>query len=62
MAAMPVGARAVEELLARYPRAPFKREFSDLLRREAARKPRCQAAFLMQQGLGQRIADAPFPE
>jgi hypothetical protein len=56
-----VSARAVEELLARYPRAGFKREFPQLLRSEAARKPLTHAALLLQ-GLEERIASAPFIE
>jgi hypothetical protein len=56
-----VSARAVEELLARYPRAGFKREFPQLLRHEAARKPLTHAALLLQ-GLEERIASAPFIE
>jgi hypothetical protein len=54
-----VSGRAVEELLARYPRAGFKREFTQLLRSEAARKPLTHAALLLQ-GLEERIAGAPF--
>jgi hypothetical protein len=54
-----VSARAVEELLARYPRASFKREFTQLLRSEAARKPLTHAALLLQE-LQERIAAAPF--
>ena len=54
-----VNARAIEELLARYPRAGFKREFTQLLRSEAARKPLTHAALLLQ-GLEERIAEAPF--
>lgn len=56
-----VSARVVEELLARYPRAGFKREFTQLLRSEAARKPLTHAALLLQ-GLEERIANAPFIE
>jgi hypothetical protein len=56
-----VSGRAVEELLARYPRAGFKREFTQLLRSEAARKPLSHAALLLQ-GLQERIAGAPFAE
>jgi hypothetical protein len=55
-----VSGRAIEELLARYPRAGFKREFTQLLRSEAARKPLSHAALLLQ-GLEERIADAPYP-
>jgi hypothetical protein len=54
-----VNARAIEELLARYPRAGFKREFTQLLGSEAARKPLSHAALLLQ-GLEERIADAPY--
>ncbi len=54
-----VNARAIDELLARYPRAGFKREFTQLLRSEAARKPLTHAALLLQ-GLEERIAEAPF--
>jgi hypothetical protein len=54
-----VSARAIEELLARYPRAGFKREFTRLLRSEATRKPLSHAALLLK-GLQERIADAPY--
>ena len=54
-----VNARAIDELLAHYPRAGFKGEFTQLLRSEAARKPLSHAALLLQ-GLEERIADAPF--
>jgi hypothetical protein len=57
-----VGRRAAEEVLARYPRKQFKREFVRLLQTEARRKPRCSAALLLREGLEQRIAAAPFPE
>lgn len=57
-----VSDRAIQELLARYPRAGFKREFIQLLRREATRKPHSHAAVLLQHGLQERIADAPFAE
>jgi HD domain len=56
-----VSGRAIEELLARYPRAGFKREFTQLLRSEAVRKPLTHAALQLQ-GLEQRIANAPFTE
>jgi hypothetical protein len=56
-----VNARVIEELLARYPRAGFKREFTQLLRSEAARKPQTHAALLLH-GLEERIASAPFIE
>jgi hypothetical protein len=56
-----VSGRAIQELLARYPRAGFKHEFTQLLRSEAARKPLTHAALLLQ-GLEERIADAPFAE
>jgi HD domain len=55
-----VSGRAIDELLARYPRAGFKCEFTQLLRSEAARKPLSHAALLLQ-GLEERIADAPYP-
>ena len=54
-----VSGRAIDELLARYPRVGFKREFTRLLRSEAAHKPLTHAALLLQ-GLQERIADAPF--
>jgi hypothetical protein len=57
-----VSGRAVDELLARYPRAGFKHQFPQLLRHEAACKPHGHAALLLQQGLQQRITNAPFPE
>jgi hypothetical protein len=53
--------RAIQELLTRYPRAGFKRDFPQLLRSEAARKPRTRTALLLR-GLEERIATAPFPE
>jgi hypothetical protein len=56
-----VSGRAIEELLARYPRVGFKREFTRLLRSEAARKPLTHAALLLH-GLEERIASAPFIE
>jgi hypothetical protein len=56
-----VSARAIEELLARYPRVGFKREFTRLLRSEAAHKPLSHTALLLQ-GLEERIASAPFIE
>ena len=56
-----VSARAIEELLARYPRVGFKRESTRLLRSEAAHKPLSHAALLLQ-GLEERIASAPFIE
>jgi hypothetical protein len=56
-----VSGRAIEELLARYPRAGFKREFTQLLRSEAARKPLTHAALQLQ-GLEEQIANAPFTE
>jgi HD domain len=55
-----VSGRAIDEPLARYPRANFKREFTQLLRSEAAHKPLSHAALLLQ-GLEERIADAPYP-
>jgi hypothetical protein len=57
-----VSSSAIDELLARYPRVGFKHGFTQLLRREAARKPYTHTALLLQQGLERRIADAPFPE
>jgi hypothetical protein len=57
-----LSSRATEELLARYPRAGFKRDFPQLLRSEAARKPHTHAALLLRDGLEQRIIAAPFPE
>ena len=54
-----VRGRAIDELLARYPRAGFKHDFTQLLRSEAAHKPLTHAALLLQ-GLQERIADAPF--
>jgi hypothetical protein len=53
--------RAIQELLARCPRAGFKGEFTRLLRSEAARKPLTHTALLLQ-GLEERIAAAPFAE
>jgi hypothetical protein len=53
--------QAIQELLTRYPRAGFKRDFPQLLRSEAARKPLTHTALLLR-GLEERIATAPFPE
>jgi HD domain len=56
-----VGRRAIEEVLRVYPRAGFKQRFTELMHREAGRKPRCHAAMHLAAGLDQRIRDAPYP-
>jgi hypothetical protein len=53
---------AQREILNRFPRGPFEREFSALMREEAERKPGCAAAALVERGLIERIAAAPFPD
>lgn len=57
-----VSRRAVTEVLARYSRADFARQFSATLQDEARRKPRCAAAHLFELGLQRRIDEAPFTE
>jgi hypothetical protein len=57
-----VGRRAIEEVLRVHPRAGFKQRFTELMRREADRKPRCHAAMHLAAGLDQRIQDAPYPD
>jgi hypothetical protein len=54
--------RARDEILHRLPPGPFKRGFAGMMRREAARKPQCAAAALIDGGLLDRIAAAPFDE
>lgn len=53
---------AEREILRRFPRGPFKREFSALMRAEAERKPACAAAALVKRGLIGRIRAAPFSD
>jgi hypothetical protein len=57
-----VSRRAVTEVLRRYSRADFARQFSATLQDEAQRKPRCAAAHLFELGLQRRIDQAPFAE
>lgn len=53
---------AQREILSRFPRGLFKREFSELMREEARRKPGCAAAALVQCGFVGRLRAAPFPD
>ena len=57
-----VDALAQREILRRFPRGPFKREFAALMREEAERKPGCAAATLVKRGLIERIEASPFPD
>ena len=57
-----VSRRAVAEVIRRYSRADFARQFSATLQDEAQRKPRCAAAHLFKLGLQRRIDEAPFTE
>lgn len=52
----------VEELLGRWPRCDFKREFAACLEDQAARKPNSHIAGAMAIGLADRIRAAPFSE
>jgi hypothetical protein len=52
--------RAIESIVARYPRLDFKRGFTDLLRDQAARKPSCWAASAIRGGIVERMEAAPF--
>lgn len=47
-------------LLAAYPRADFKREFTALFVDQASRKPTCPAAEMAATGMLEEIAQAPF--
>ncbi|MBA3305514.1 MAG: HD domain-containing protein [Thermoleophilaceae bacterium] len=57
-----VSGRAMQEIVARYSRKDFKREFTALMGREARRKPDCSAALLLGLGLGRRIEEADLPD
>lgn len=57
-----ISRRAMQEIVARYSRKDFRREFADLLGREARRKPDCSAALLLGRGLGRRIEEADLPD
>ena len=57
-----VSGRAMQEIVARYSRADFKREFAALMGREARRKPDCSAALLLGLGIGRRIEEADLPD
>jgi hypothetical protein len=50
----------VPAVLAAYPRADFKREFSARFREQVARKPTCPAVALAAAGILEAIAQAPF--
>jgi HD superfamily phosphodiesterase len=54
--------RARREILRRLPRGSFKRDFTAVMQREAARKPGCAADALTQTGLLERIRSAPFQD
>jgi len=47
-------------LLAAYPGADFKREFTALIVDQASRKPTCPAAEMVATGMLEEIAQAPF--
>ena len=47
-------------LLAAYPRLDFKREFAALFVDQASRKPTCRAAEMVDSGMLEAIAQAPF--
>ena len=47
-------------LLAAYPRLDFKREFAALFEDQALRKPTCPAAEMVNTGMLEAIAQAPF--
>ena len=57
-----VSQRALMEVLRRYSRADFARQFSVTLQDEARRKPCCAAAHLFDLGLQRKIDEAPFAE
>jgi HD domain len=50
----------VPGLLAAYPRVDFKREFAALFADQASRKPTCRAAEMVDRGMLDAIARAPF--
>jgi len=52
----------LREVVGRYSRADFKREFAALLGSEARRKPHCSAALLFEHGLQQHIDEADLPD
>lgn len=54
--------RVLNEIVARYSRVDFKREFGAALGREASRKPDCSAALLFGRGLRRRIEEADLPD
>ena len=57
-----ISRRALREVVGRYPREDFKREFAALLGSEARRKPNCSAALLFEHGLKERIDEAGLPD
>lgn len=57
-----IDGRARDETLDAYPRASFKQRFRELLSDQAVRKPQCVTRTYMDNGLGDRILAAPFPD
>jgi hypothetical protein len=55
-----VDPQIVRRVIAAHPRLDFKRGFTDLIAKQAERKPNCWAAAATQGGIGDRIAAAPF--
>lgn len=50
----------IPNVLAAYPRLTFKRDFAAAFADQAARKPTCRAAEMVQAGMLRDIEDAPF--
>jgi predicted HD phosphohydrolase len=55
-----IAPQAVDEVIAKYPRLDFKRDFFRLISDLATRKPNCWAAAATRAGIGERITAAPF--